>query len=151
MPPSPAYWCAGFSEMPSSAEWQPLLSDIPFLRKLVCRPCRYRARARRRGLPDGRLVRDALDRGGLRDAFLEAMASGTPALGLAVGGARDALADGELGMAVTEPELLSALARALEQPKPNGHALAAAVRARFGRERFGVGAHAVLNRLIVAA
>ena len=71
-------------------------------------------------------------------AFLEAMASGTPALGLAVAGARDALADGELGMAVTESELLSALARALERPKPNGHALAAAVRARFGRERFAV-------------
>ena len=35
-------------------------------------------------------------------AFLEAMASGTPAIGLAVAGARDALADGELGIAVTE-------------------------------------------------
>ena len=83
--------------------------------------------------------------------FLEAMASGTSALGLTVGGARDALADGELGMAVTEPELLSTLTRALERPKPNGHALAAAVRARFGRERFAVGAHAVLNRLMEAA
>jgi phosphatidylinositol alpha-1,6-mannosyltransferase len=84
-------------------------------------------------------------------AFLEAMASGTPALGLAMGGARDALADGELGMAVTEPELLPALARVLERPKPDGQALAAAVRARFGRERFGECAHAVLNRLMVAA
>ena len=35
-------------------------------------------------------------------AFLEAMASGTPALGLDIGGARDALADGELGTGVTE-------------------------------------------------
>ena len=35
-------------------------------------------------------------------AFLEAMASGTPALGLDVAGARDALADGQLGTAVAE-------------------------------------------------
>jgi phosphatidylinositol alpha-1,6-mannosyltransferase len=84
-------------------------------------------------------------------AFLEAMASGTSALGLTVAGARDALADGELGIAVTEPELLSTLTWALERPKPNGHALAAAVRARFGRERFAVGAHAVLHRLTKAA
>ena len=33
-------------------------------------------------------------------AFLEAMACGTPALGLAVGGACDALGDGELGTAL---------------------------------------------------
>ena len=38
--------------------------------------------------------------------FLEAMASGTPALGLGVAGARDALADGELGTATSEAELL---------------------------------------------
>ena len=36
-------------------------------------------------------------------AFLEAMASGTPALGLDVAGAKDALADGELGTARQKP------------------------------------------------
>jgi phosphatidylinositol alpha-1,6-mannosyltransferase len=81
-------------------------------------------------------------------AFLEAMACGIPALGLAVAGARDVFADGKLGMAVTEPEFLSALARALERPKPKGDALAEAVRARFGRKRFEVGAHAVMDRLL---
>ena len=35
-------------------------------------------------------------------AFIEAMACGTPALGLAVCGARDAFGDGELGMLHTE-------------------------------------------------
>jgi phosphatidylinositol alpha-1,6-mannosyltransferase len=84
-------------------------------------------------------------------AFLEAMASGTPALGLGVAGARDALTDSELGMAVTESEFLSTLMRALERPKPNGHAPAAAVQARFGRKRFAAGVHAAWNRLLEAA
>jgi len=61
-------------------------------------------------------------------AFLEAMASGTPALGLRVGGARDAIADGELGTVVSEAELPAAIARLLAAPKPDLHALAAAVR-----------------------
>ena len=41
--------------------------------------------------------------------FLEAMASGTPALGLGVAGARDALADGQLGSVVSESELCGLL------------------------------------------
>jgi phosphatidylinositol alpha-1,6-mannosyltransferase len=70
-------------------------------------------------------------------AFLEAMASGTPALGLAAGGARDPLADGELGTVVAEDEdLPSAIARLLAKPKPDPVALSQAVRARFGREAF---------------
>lgn len=69
-------------------------------------------------------------------AFLEAMACGTPALGLAAGGAKDALADGELGTAVTEAELPAALDRLLGAPKPEPHQLAAAARRRFGREVF---------------
>jgi phosphatidylinositol alpha-1,6-mannosyltransferase len=83
-------------------------------------------------------------------AFLEAMASGTPALGLGVGGARDALADGELGTVVSDTELPASLARLLAAPKPDPHALAAAVRARFGREIFAAGASAALNRLMEA-
>ena len=84
-------------------------------------------------------------------AFLEAMASGTPALGVAVAGACDALADGELGNAVAEPELVSALVRLLARPKPNSDALAAAVRGRFGYAPFAAGARAALTRLMQAA
>jgi phosphatidylinositol alpha-1,6-mannosyltransferase len=80
-------------------------------------------------------------------AFLEAMASGTPALGLAVAGARDALCDGELGIAVAEPELAAAISRALEDPKPPPDSLAAAVHARFGREVFAARARAALGRM----
>ncbi len=68
--------------------------------------------------------------------FLEAMACGTPALGLAAGGAIDALAEGRLGVAVEERELVPALAAALEARRPDPQALAARVGARFGRESF---------------
>jgi len=81
-------------------------------------------------------------------AFLEAMASGTPALGLDVAGARDALADGELGTAVSEAEIPVTIARLLAQPKPDPGALAAAVQGRFGRETFAAGVRTALNRLI---
>ncbi len=83
-------------------------------------------------------------------AFLEAMASGTPALGLNVAGANDALADGELGMAIRETELAATIAHLFVEPKPNPRALAAAVRARFGREAFAPRACIVINRLMEA-
>jgi phosphatidylinositol alpha-1,6-mannosyltransferase len=81
-------------------------------------------------------------------AFLEAMASGTPALGLAVAGARDALADGELGMAVAEDDLLAAIERALGDARSDPEALASATRSRFGRKPFSTGARMVINRLL---
>jgi phosphatidylinositol alpha-1,6-mannosyltransferase len=81
-------------------------------------------------------------------AFLEAMASGTPAFGLAVAGAPDALADGDLGIGVTEPGIAAALARLLERPECNGEALADAVRARFGRQNFTAGARAAVARVL---
>jgi phosphatidyl-myo-inositol dimannoside synthase len=84
-------------------------------------------------------------------AFLEAMASGTPAIGLAVAGTKDALADGELGVLVPQANLAAALMRALEREKPEPYALAAATRARFGREPFTVCASAVIERLSEAA
>jgi phosphatidyl-myo-inositol dimannoside synthase len=69
-------------------------------------------------------------------AFLEAMASGTPALGLDAAGARDSLADGELGTVVAEEDdLPAAIARLLNLPT-NPDALSQAVRARFGRPVF---------------
>jgi phosphatidylinositol alpha-1,6-mannosyltransferase len=84
-------------------------------------------------------------------AFLEAMASGTSALGLDVAGARDALADGQLGTLVAEDDLPDAIAQLLAAPKADSRALAAAARARFGRETFAAGVHAALNRLMEAA
>lgn len=81
-------------------------------------------------------------------AFLEAMACGTPALGLAVAGANDALADGELGTGVTETGLAAALARALESPKPDREAFAGAVRSRFGCRSFTSGARAAVERVL---
>ena len=84
-------------------------------------------------------------------AFLEAMVSGTPTLGLDVAGARDALADGQLGTLASEVELPAAIARVLAAPKPDPYMLAAAARARFGHETFVAGVRVVLNRLMEAA
>jgi phosphatidylinositol alpha-1,6-mannosyltransferase len=81
-------------------------------------------------------------------AFLEAMASGTPALGLETAGAKDALADGELGTSTSEAKLSVAISRLLHQPKPDSFELARAVRGRFGREKFVAAARHVLNRLM---
>jgi phosphatidylinositol alpha-1,6-mannosyltransferase len=70
-------------------------------------------------------------------AFLEAMACGTPALGLATGGARDALAGGKLGTALDRvDDLAAAIDRRLTEPRADPRALAGRVRARFGREVF---------------
>jgi phosphatidylinositol alpha-1,6-mannosyltransferase len=80
-------------------------------------------------------------------AFLEAMASGTPALGLGTGGALDALADGELGTAISERDLPAAIARALDDPEPNSLKLPVAVRARFGRQNFAAAVCMVWKRL----
>jgi len=82
--------------------------------------------------------------------FLEAMACGTPALGLGTAGARDALADGQLGTLTSEAELPITIARLVVNPKPDPRLLAAAARERFGRETFAVRACTVLNRLIEA-
>lgn len=81
-------------------------------------------------------------------AFLEAMASGTPAVGLNVAGARDALADGELGTAVSEVDLPSALERLLAAPKPDPNVIAAAVRARFGRQTFDTQVAAIFAKFV---
>jgi phosphatidylinositol alpha-1,6-mannosyltransferase len=80
--------------------------------------------------------------------FLEAMASGTPALGLGVAGDRDALADGELGTATSETDLTATMARLLDEAKPDSFELAQAVHARFGREKFAAAIIQVLNRLM---
>jgi phosphatidyl-myo-inositol dimannoside synthase len=83
-------------------------------------------------------------------AFLEAMACGTPAIGLDVAGARDALGDGALGTLVAQAELADALARRLARGKGDGSALARAVRRSFGRERFAALARLAFDRLAPA-
>ena len=80
-------------------------------------------------------------------SFLEAMACGTPALGLAAGGAPDALGDGALGRIVSESELPLALHDALSSPRPDAQALSAAVLARFSRNVFRDSVNGTLARL----
>jgi phosphatidyl-myo-inositol dimannoside synthase len=80
-------------------------------------------------------------------AFLEAMATGTPALGLASAGAQDVLADGELGTMTSESELVTSISRLLLEPKPDSEKLRSAVDARFGRDKFTANVRAVLQRL----
>ncbi|ORE91083.1 hypothetical protein ATO13_21291 [Stappia sp. 22II-S9-Z10] len=79
--------------------------------------------------------------------FLEAMACGTPALGLAVGGACDALGDGKLGYAATIETLVPVLRQALAAPCPDAQALANEVRRRFGRPAFAAGISGAFARL----
>jgi phosphatidylinositol alpha-1,6-mannosyltransferase len=68
--------------------------------------------------------------------FLEAMACGTPALGLAVGGATDALCDGELGTAASDAGFAAALTKLIDAGQKDREALAARTRERFGRAAF---------------
>ena len=80
-------------------------------------------------------------------SFLEAMACGTPAIGLSAGGARDALGDGVLGRMVDESELSRAVNEALSQPRPDPEGLSAAVLARFSRSVFRNSVNGVLARI----
>ena len=68
--------------------------------------------------------------------FLEAMASGTPALGLACGGSIDPLDFGAWGRAVPEAEFEAALVQAISMPRPEPAMMQAAVIERFGRKTF---------------
>jgi phosphatidyl-myo-inositol dimannoside synthase len=81
--------------------------------------------------------------------FLEAMASGTPALGLDAAGARDALANGELGTVIAEgDDFPAAVARLLEAPRPDPVALSKAVRDRFGPAAFRAQLSVAFDRLL---
>lgn len=84
-------------------------------------------------------------------AFLEALACGTPALALGVAGARDALAEGELGTMTLESELVGAVADLLSKAPVDRRALARAARARFGRKLFHAQAQLAKERLTEAA
>lgn len=69
-------------------------------------------------------------------AFVEAMACGTPALGLAVGGALDALQDPELGRAVSEKEFPDVLRALLRDHPSENYDLSSRTQAIFGRNQF---------------
>jgi len=69
-------------------------------------------------------------------AFVEAMACGTPALGLDQGGAGDALCNGELGRAVIESDFFEALRTSLVSTKPDCSDLSNRTYAAFGRLSF---------------
>jgi phosphatidyl-myo-inositol dimannoside synthase len=80
--------------------------------------------------------------------FLEAMACGTPVLGLGVAGARDALADGQLGIGASPENVGSELVKALALARmADGGQLERAVRGRFGRPQFAVRAARIFNAL----
>jgi phosphatidylinositol alpha-1,6-mannosyltransferase len=68
--------------------------------------------------------------------FLEAMACGTPVLGLDAGGVRDAMGDGDLGLVIKEDELSDAIDRALATCPVPRLTLSDRVRSRFGRQIF---------------
>lgn len=68
--------------------------------------------------------------------YLEAMACGTPAIGLNIGGVPDALADGELGLCVEPAAFPEALASAILSKPIDRLALSQAVHARFGCDAF---------------
>jgi phosphatidylinositol alpha-1,6-mannosyltransferase len=68
--------------------------------------------------------------------FLEALACGTPVLGLAEKGAYDALADGELGVLASLSEFPSRLMAELGAPRPTADDVSGSVRGRFGRDVF---------------
>ncbi|WP_048708537.1 glycosyltransferase family 4 protein [Microvirga massiliensis] len=69
-------------------------------------------------------------------AFLEAMACGVPAIGIAVGGASDALCDGELGVCVSEVDFPQVFAQLLQAAAKDRAQLSSNVHARFGFPAF---------------
>ena len=69
--------------------------------------------------------------------YLEAMACGTPAAGLAVGGVPDPLGDGELGTLLpSSADFATALQDLILKPRPDEAELSRAVQQRFGLDAF---------------
>jgi phosphatidylinositol alpha-1,6-mannosyltransferase len=66
--------------------------------------------------------------------FIEAMASGTPALGLNMAGSVDALQDGQLGLLSSREDICSTILQALKSCRKEG--LSGRVQATFGRDNF---------------
>ena len=79
--------------------------------------------------------------------FLEAMRCGTRAIGLSVGGAPDALADGDLGVCVSPADFAAALKSSLFDKPPSPETLSNQVANRFGRTVFNNNVENILMRL----
>ena len=79
--------------------------------------------------------------------FLEAMASGTRALGLASHGAMDPLGDGRLGVACEKAALTDRLTQILGEQTLDRIDLANRVRVRFGSDVFASRANALIGEL----
>jgi phosphatidyl-myo-inositol dimannoside synthase len=69
--------------------------------------------------------------------YLEAMAAGTPAMGLALDGSVDPLAEGDLGITATH-DFAQTILSALRAPQLTGAALSIATQKRFGRTQFSL-------------
>ncbi len=82
--------------------------------------------------------------------FLEAMACGTPAIGLKVGGAVDALVQGELGPCVPEENFPLALQKLVLSAAPDPYNLHRKVTGRFGKGIFQQRLHNQLQPLVSA-
>lgn len=82
--------------------------------------------------------------------FVEAMACGTPAIGLAIGGAPDALGNGDLGRCVAPEDFPAAFAEELARCRDRDPTLPARVRARFGYPVFTRNALALIASLAEA-
>ena len=80
--------------------------------------------------------------------FLEATASGTPAVGLNRAGSTDALQDGKLGTLAEEEQLCSVLLQALaaQKQKRQQDDLSKRVQVVFGRSQFQCHVHALIER-----
>lgn len=77
--------------------------------------------------------------------YLEAMASGTPAIGLNVGGTRDAFDNGEIGHCVSPEDFEATLKRVLSEPPPLPNELSQQVRSRFGKDAFQAQVSKIMN------
>lgn len=79
--------------------------------------------------------------------YLEAMACGTPALGIDAGGVCDAFANGALGVCPKSEAFEDVLAAMLAAPKPDPEHLSSAVFERFGAQAFATHLDAALATL----
>ena len=82
-------------------------------------------------------------------AFVEALACGTPALGLDEDGSRDALGDGDLGSVCSQEGLFEAIVSGLSRPVDR-RLLARRAADRFSRARFHAHVGALVQEVLVA-